>query len=892
MKGLDDLLLIREGERSNVLYFLSFFILISAGMAIGRSTADALFLKRMGIEFLPVMYIIQSVLLSVVSMVYAAFADRIPAESFFRALFSILVLLIFASWLTMSMTTSTFAYPVYYLIYELASELLMVHAAFYMNQNMNTLQAKRLTPLVFAGAQVGTISGGMLLVVTAPVVGIQNMLLVWCSLLLVSSILIMARHRRHGRSANFRTQRKTHHILDECVEQIRQGINFTFTSSLLRASSLALFFMVVAFYIIGYSVNRVYTQTFATEEDLARFFGILTATTSAIALFLQLFVTSRIIRRFGIRTTNLIFPLTSIASLVVLIFNFSLIPALIGSLNKEAFMPAFRNTVRSMFFNVLPDYIQGRARAMSVALVLPLALMICGIMLVLIQHMENPAYFVAPGLLAACLYLFFNIKMNKAYVSTLITTLKERLFLPKRRMYSDLNGCDNEVMSEIMRGVSHPDTEVSMAFTKVLAASFPDKAVAIILECARNRGNAIADQYLKLLQPLDISGYIAVLHELANTGDAHLNNTITRLLLDKGDSHTVAASGKYLDSENPRLRATAIHACLHYSESGVTRDRVITAWHQLLGGSTACQMAALTIIPELSILANPEKQPLIALYRDIFTRLLNNPSEDTRIRCLNSMSHWHANISGALCDSITQSLVNENPALREAAASCLQLLDKEQRHTYLLQAIGDSHVRVREAGIKALKSTTDSYEDLALGWIGSNHGTLRAQQALLESLLKSGLPKSVFEDIAHTKTTEARLLQDAISILNIDAERDKNTAMSLLRYTLAEQMDQTMELALLALEPLYGTETIGIIRYGTRSGDPRHIANACEALGNLGDQKIISNLSDILQKSAAKDFHRENMKFQQADDVLNWCSRHTNDWLRYCSHKALYPDTT
>ena len=79
---IEKLLLIREGERDNVVYFLLFFLLVSAGMAVGRGTADALFLKRLGIEYLPVMYMVQSLLLAAVSITYAAYADRIPAESY------------------------------------------------------------------------------------------------------------------------------------------------------------------------------------------------------------------------------------------------------------------------------------------------------------------------------------------------------------------------------------------------------------------------------------------------------------------------------------------------------------------------------------------------------------------------------------------------------------------------------------------------------------------------------------------------------------------------------------------------------------------------------------------------------------------------------------------
>ena len=38
--GIEKRLLIHSGERGNVLYFLFFFMLVSAGMAIGRSSAE------------------------------------------------------------------------------------------------------------------------------------------------------------------------------------------------------------------------------------------------------------------------------------------------------------------------------------------------------------------------------------------------------------------------------------------------------------------------------------------------------------------------------------------------------------------------------------------------------------------------------------------------------------------------------------------------------------------------------------------------------------------------------------------------------------------------------------------------------------------------------------
>ena len=880
---LDRKLLIQPGERGNVMYFLFFFMLVSAGMAIGRSTADALFLKRLGIEYLPLMYIIQSMMLAAVSMVYAAFADRIPAEKFFRALFTVLIVLILASWFAMS-ASNTLIYPAYYLIYEVASEVLLVHAALYMNQNMNTLQAKRLTPLIYAGAQIGTITGGLLLVVAAPALGIRNLLLLWAGLLVLAYIVILIRHQRHGASTHFRTPKKSQHLLKDCVEQVHQGIKFTYRSSLLRASSLALFFMVLSFYILCYSANRIYTQTFDTEESLTRFFGLLTASTSAIALFFQLFITNRAIRHFGVRTINLLFPWTTLACLTALTFSFSLPSALLGSFNKDSLMPAFRNPVRSMFFNTLPAYMQGRARAMSIALVLPLALMTCGVLLLVMQHLDNPAWFLIPGVFAAGLYLLYSRHMNKAYVGTLLATLKERLFLPDKRMYADLQGCSNESLNEIMRGINHADTEIAIAFAKILAAAFPEKAVEIILQRAASMDNATADRILGLLAPLDVSASAGELRAFSAHGDPHLQTTIMRLLLDKGDKSTITEAIKQLDSNNPRSQSVAIHAALRYPDAHHSRNTVIAVWQTLLQSDTTSRLAAMDNVPDLALLSEQEKQSLLPGYLDAFTALLADPSEHACLQALKALHCWEEGSSPEIATAITQFLASENPLLRQAAVSCLHLISEPQRDKLILQAIGDGHVRVRENGIAILKSASENYNDIALKWISGNEASLRAQQSLLSSLLDTGVAKSVFADIARNKSEEILLLQEALALLN---HANGNTARSLLQHTLKEQLDRTIELVLLALESLYNKETIRIIHAGFSSGDSRHIANACEVLGNLDKNAMISNLNDALQASAGGDFEQQNRRFTSVDEVLQWCADHANDWLSQCGRQAL-----
>jgi len=885
MERIRKLFLVHADETGDVLYFLLFFMIIGAGMAIGRSTADALFFKRFGIEYLPLMYIIQSVLLAAASTLYAAFADRVPAESFFKALMGILAVLVGGSWMVIASTGSTFIYPAYYLVYEVSSDLLLVHGALYMNQNMNTLQAKRLSPLIFAGAQVGTISGGLTLAVFAQVIGTQNLVLAWCLLLGLGIAVIYRHHRRHGVSKHFRPPGKSRHPVREGIVDVKQGIRFSYNSDLLRAASFALFFMVIAFYVLSYSVNRVYTRTFATVEALTSFFGGLTAATSIIALLVQLFVTNRTIQRFGVRKVNLLFPLTTVFSLLALVFSFALPSALLGSFNKDTLMPAFRNPVRAMFFNVLPGYMQGRARAMSVAIVLPLALLSCGILLWFMQRMEDPPYFLLPGAGAAILYFIFNRRMNRAYVSTLLTTLKDRLFLPNEKMYAELQGSSEDVLKEVMRGVSHEDSEVSVAFARLLVDSFPDKAVDQILTHLGKKDAPTVDRMLRMLGSHDISPYRAQLHALAARGDEHLRATVLSMLIKDGDEQASSEAIRLLDSDNPRLRCIGIRVALQHQR----RDDAGQHWLDLLGSGTDSRLAAMDLVADIVTLDDARLGPIIAAYRQALVTLLQEPAADIRTRALEGISRWPDTYHIDLDELLADPLDSEDPALRAAAAGCLHLVTADDRDRRIARALGDGHPRVRKAALQSLQKVHTDFLETAMHWITDNRGNPRAQGVLLSALQDMELPASLYKTIANRKVDEAGRLQTAVAVLEDTPVRaGDSTTLELVRYTLKERMEQTLLLALQALEPLHEPGIISIIRAGFSSGDSRHVSNACEVLANLDNRKVANRLYDILQHSINKQASKHAAaEFKTAPEVLEWCQQQKDDWLQRCAHRAL-----
>jgi hypothetical protein len=109
----------------------------------------------------------------------------------------------------------------------------------------------------------------------------------------------------------------------------------------------------------------------------------------------------------------------------------------------------------------------------------------------------------------------------------------------------------------------------------------------------------------------------------------------------------------------------------------------------------------------------------------------------------------------------------------------------------------------------------------------------------------------------------------------------------LVRLVLEERLEQTIQLALMALEPLYEPGIINIIRAGFSSRDERHIANAGEALNNLEGGHAIKLLKEVLTSLLDNQGSQQAPAFKTITEVMEWCAAHTDEWMQQCAEHSL-----
>jgi len=887
MQRLTDLLLIRQGERYQVFYFLGLFFLIGAGMALGRGASEALFFKRFGIEYLPLMYIFSCISLCLVSLLYAAFVDRLPSEKFYRILFSLLAVLLLANWYAIRHIESDLVYPVFFLLYEVASELLLVHSAVYINQNFIQTQTKRLTPVILAGHQVGVIVGGVLLASSAPFFGVVNMMLLWVALLVLAYLLVRHWHGGHGVSPYFRAGRKGRSKIKQSITQVTQGLKFMKTSRLLLMSSFSLFFMVLAVYILAYSVNVVYTKSFASEESLSAFFGILTAVTGALALFIQLFFTNRLIRDIGIKKVNYIFPVTSILSYASLLFAFALPAAILASVNKETLMPAFAKPVRNIFNASLPAQLQGRGQAIAVIIVIPLGLAGAGILLLLAQGAQSMNAFLIIGLICSIAYLYFNREMNRAYAREILSNLKKSLFIPEQYESSLLKGNHENLLQEIEQGFMSQDDDISLVYARVLSESQPQRVAKLVSERMATSDNALKDRLVKIMEPLESSDVLDCIRKEIGRGDAHLDATILRKLFKARDDDAKSYVSRMLKDENPRVKAAGIYGALCYPMPALI-EQAVSEWIGLLENAQVDNFmpAVELIVPEFKTLY--QSPPLLGAVRQKLDDMLCHKNSRFAQIALNILAIWPADGMAGIEDTICSLSLHQNWMIRRGCINVVHLLPEKNAKALLLNALEDSHPNVRIAVVEAMAATqADNIYFIRSLLIEAPVGSPKAKQAMLEYLMNAGCDARTMQSIGLALAREAVDLKSAGSRLaecGIDGDNvSAQSIMTLLGHALDERVLQLADLALSAVQSSNDEETISVIRAGLKSNDKQQFANALELLSMLSNPSLLALVMPLFDETGIIE-EDINMQFSSLAALLGWIKGRSDPWLSECAH--------
>jgi ATP/ADP translocase/HEAT repeat protein len=379
-KVVEDGLLVRPGEGQRTALLFSHLLIASSVFVLGRTVRDTLFLSRYSLDALPWMFVAFGVASAITAVIYGRVAERMNHARAISTWCGLGVATYLATW-GLVQTNVGWIYPVFYVWSEVFSNLAISQFWALANDLHDPRTAKRLFGTIGAARVLGVIVVGVLAGSIVHALGTEQLLFVVVGLLIAMAVLAQrtAREPRPSDAAKARTRRPT----KAPATLVRDPYVLVLSAMLLSAFA--------ALTVGDYQFKAIARATY-TEDGLARFFSFFHAGTGIISFVFQLFVTPRLLRRYGVGVAMLVMPVTFGVASVLLIGAPSLFVACVMKFADNGLQYTIHDTTLQALYVPFQADVKRRARALLDAVVKPLAYALGGIIVIVLAKPLGPVW--------------------------------------------------------------------------------------------------------------------------------------------------------------------------------------------------------------------------------------------------------------------------------------------------------------------------------------------------------------------------------------------------------------------------------------------------------------------------------------------------------------------
>lgn len=303
-----------EGARTALMFFT--ILLLIASYTTTKAVRDAVFLSKFGLTELSYMMIGIAAVAGVFVTAYKRLTAGMGRNIVALATNGFIALSLVAMAIGLHFGVRWISWGLYF--WSGVFGLVLV-AEFWLlaNDLFDAREAKRLFPIIGAGAILGGLFGGALSGWLAKPLGAGNLLYIVAGELLLSAVLSSLAWKR-------RRPEVQREVKEAPVPQFAEGLAILRKNRYVRLIALMLLCMTVCYTIVQWQYKGIAKIHFGgRQDDMAAFFGMFAAVLNLATFVLQLLGTPRLLRRwgvgFGLRVLPTGFGLGAIALLAITI---------------------------------------------------------------------------------------------------------------------------------------------------------------------------------------------------------------------------------------------------------------------------------------------------------------------------------------------------------------------------------------------------------------------------------------------------------------------------------------------------------------------------------------------------------------------------------------------
>jgi ATP:ADP antiporter, AAA family len=304
-RSIEHALSLRHGELRRGVPLFAYLFLVMAVYVTGRVVCDSLFLSRFPAVRLPYVDIATAFAVGVVIAVYIWIARGRSLRNLLLGTLTLCISNCLLFWGLARYYPARWLYPTIYVWVGIFGVLATTQVWALANQVLTTREARRVFGLVASGAITGGIFAGFFSKVVAKAFGAESLLLGMAIFLAACPVLVIIVWKQHQAVADTEPAQASAGAPQNLLESIR----LVFSSSYLRIIAFVIWISSFVTAVIGWQFKAIAKEFIPAKDHLAAFFGDFTFYAGILALVVQLLLTSRLLRRFGIGVALFTLPL-------------------------------------------------------------------------------------------------------------------------------------------------------------------------------------------------------------------------------------------------------------------------------------------------------------------------------------------------------------------------------------------------------------------------------------------------------------------------------------------------------------------------------------------------------------------------------------------------------
>jgi HEAT repeat protein len=838
--------------------------LIALGQTLGLAGAEALFLTRYGVEYLPQTFVFGSVVAILGLLLYAGLVGSIRNDKMFSSMLWIASAML-ATATYVAAQGSEVVFPALMAGYFLTHAIFLNHFWTFASDYFDTVATKRLSHLFTFAASVGGAAGGALIVGMSSVAPPEALIGAWATALAAAGLVIRLGRRDLARWGLLELVEKD----ETSLEGLSSAMRFVRSNPLgywLVASAAA---MTVALFVIQYLYSEIFVARFPETSELAYFLGAFLMFSNLGEIAIAFAVTPWLTRRLGVGQANLIHPVLTVLTTVALAIDPRLYIGVLARVNREVLDDAMSTTLRHLTYSAISERLRGRMRALVEGIVVYSMMAVAGGLILL--ELE-PLWLCGLGGAMGLIYLIANSRIRDEYLHTLVGGILEGR-IDVAHLADHLESWEAPRLSELWKTLTEPGTAQFAVSAAQLAPVLAARGVYAPLVRAATEGDArVRCACIDALAGSDCGVSEPVLMAALADSDSDVRRAAVRALApadlepERSSSTGVSAPRRraaplatrspavfdaqllqLTEDESPAVRADAAAAL---GGSGV--DVLL----QMAASSDQAEVvAALRCLPielaEAAVERADSSDPVIlAAALETIARL--SPAVTMgRERLARHLDHPNADVRGA--------------ATRALAATAAATVESFEA---VAGALADSSRIVRTRAVEALRAVGESGKQYAIPYLRSQYqGTAEAAVEVLSDPTSAQTAK-LFRSELRARVHQA--WGDMLALASLSNRGE--LSVRFLRAAHEDSMRRNQAVAFALLRGLEDPAVVRSIERALRLGAPRTRGNALEVLSNLGDRDSANLLVLMLEDATVNDKTR-SLRLRELDGLPDGLER-------------------